>query len=270
MNLKKLFESELLNDETKTVIQEAFTASVAAQVEEAKAEMQQEFEEKVADVTKMSMDMVEEAIGDEVEAIAQELAEARTLDVKYAARLTQFKEDYAVKQEALLSEMVDERIAAELEELKEDIEMARRHKFSQRMFESFREAFETNFGQEEASGENLEEQLREAREELAKRDRADKIDSLLEGLTGTTRMVAETLLEGVATDKLDGRFESIKGLLIEGSAPKEEGEVVTEGAEGAEAPKGTVVVEGAEHDSAPKAPSKYAQALEAAVRRSRG
>lgn len=246
MDLKQLFESNLLNEETKQVIQEHFEAAVEARRVELEETYTTKLKEAKSEMAQESMGLIEEALKDEIDALAEEVAEARTLEVRYAHKLETFKEDYDKKMQEQLETMVSEQVSAEMDELKEDVEAARQNQFAQSLFESFRDAFEANFGASEGEAD-VRKQLAEAQEELGAMKRAQKLDEILEGVTGTKRQVAETLLEGVPTERLEARFESLKGVLLAESKEEKE-EPLTEDEETGKAgeagePKGEVVLE---------------------------
>lgn len=249
--LKELFESSLLNEETKTVLQEAWKAaeeSVRATVE---AEYAEKLQEAKATLTAEAVAMVNEAVTEEMSEIAEELAEARSLEVEYAGRLQTFKEQYDEKIQETIGSLVEESVAAEMEELKEGIEVARKHEFVLAMFESFRDVYEENFG---SSDRNLQKELEESKAELNELKREKVLAGLLESLSGEKRDIAMTILESVPTDKLEAKFEYLRPALLKESAPAQEPEKpLTEGADPAkEEPQGKVVLENADGGADPK------------------
>lgn len=249
-DLKSLFESDLLNEETKVVLQEAWDAAIKHK----ESEIEVKYAEKLDESTKAIQDgifgMIEEAVADELEAVADEITEARHLEVKYAEKLEDFKAQYDEKIQEQVQSLVDSTVKEELDELKEDIDVAKKHQFALDMFESYKTMFESTFG-----GDNFQAQdeLKEAKEELATLKREKKLNELLENFSGSKRQVALTILEGVATDRLEERFESLRPVLLTESDEGQE-KPVTEGAE--EEPKGKVVLEGQEEQEEPVNESK--------------
>jgi len=224
--LKELFESAVLNDESKTVLKEAFAAAVEAKEVELKAEYAQKLAESEQALAEKIPTMVEEALSDELAVIAEEVAHARTLEVQYAEKLTAFKESYAEKQEEQLKLMVAESVAEEIDDLQDDIELAKKHQFAMSMFESFKDVYERMFG---GTDLNVYDKLKEAEEQLDQYVRAEKIAALTEGLKGDKREIAKTILEGVSTDKLEAKFNGIRDVLLsEEVAPKKEEITLTE------------------------------------------
>lgn len=238
-DLKSLFESSMLNDETKAVLKEAWDASIAHKEAKLEVAYASKLEESTSAIQDNIFSMIEEAVADELAAVADELTEARNLEVKYANKLEDFKTQYDVKIQEQVQELVDTAVKTELDEMKEEIAIAKKHQFALDMFESYKTMFDQTFG-----GENLEAQaeLTEARQELATLKRQNKLNELLESISGSKRQVALTILEGVSTEKLEEHFDNIRPILL-AEAEESKEEPVTEGEE---KPEGNVVLEGEE------------------------
>lgn len=243
MDLKKLFENSVLNDETKQVVQEAFQTAIEAKEAELKEAYEAKLVEEKAEITTSVIEMIEEAVSEEMEAIAEEIKHARTLEVQYAEKLQDFKESYAEAQEEKMRLLVAESIAEEISELKEDIEMAKKHEFVMQMFESFKGTYEKLFGTADIS---VYDELEESKKELDTLKREKKLGELLEGLEGKKRSIAATILESVSTDKLDTKFESIQAVLLSESKESKD-DKLTESASDEEV-KGEVVLENVQEE----------------------
>ena len=236
--IKELFESALLSDESKTLLSEAFEAAIKTREVELQAEYVEKLQLAENELKEQLPTLIEEALAEEIAAIAEEVAHARTLEVQYAERLNQFKEDYAQAQEEKLQLMVAESVAEEFEEIKEDIELAKKHEFVMSMFESFKDTYDKMFGSADL---DVYDQLKEAKEELDAYKRKETIDRLTEGLKGDKKEIAVTILEGVATDRLESKFASIKTVLLsEDNKPSGENKPLNENAD---ADGGTLILE---------------------------
>lgn len=239
--LKELFESSVLTEETKTVLQESWDSAVEQNRIEVEAEFAEKLNEAREELFSQVNPLIEESMAKELEGIAEELAEARSLEVTYAEKLEIFKESYAEKTQEMIETLVTESVAKELDEMKEDIEYAKKHQFVMSIFESFAPVYEKMFGSADV---DVHKALEEATTELETLKREKIITGLLESVSGEKRSVVETLLEGVATDKLEARFESLRPVIL--AEAKEEGkegeEKLTEGKK-EEQPEGTVVLE---------------------------
>lgn len=217
--LKALLESAVLNDETKTVLSEAFETAVAAKEKQIEEAYEVKLVEAKAELNESYMATVQEAIAEELETIAEEIKHARTLEVQYADKLETFKEDYQATVSETISKLVEEVVAEEMAEIKEDIEIAKKHEFVMRMFESYRDTYEQLFG---SSDTNIYGELNETKKELNTLKKEQKLGELLEGLTAKKQAIARTILESVSVEKLEGRFDAIRPILIESEEKDDE------------------------------------------------
>lgn len=210
-SLKSLMESAVLNDETKQVLSEAWDTAIKSKEQELEVEYATKLSESLGEVKENTTAMIEEAVADELSELADEIAEARSLEVQYARKLEEFKESYHTKLQEQTDEQVKSIVEEELNELKEDIDIAKKHQFALEVFESFRGMYDSTFGGENLNAQN---ELTEAKQELEDLKRKVLLNDLLESVTGDKRTVALTILEGVATDKLEAKFESIRPMLL--------------------------------------------------------
>lgn len=254
-SLKSLMESAVLNDETKQVLSEAWDTAIKAKEQELEVDYATKFSESLNDVKENTTAMVEEAVADEFSELADEVAEARSLEVQYARKLEDFKESYHTKLQEQTDEQVKSIVEEELNELKEDIDVAKKHQFALEVFESFRGMYDSTFGGENMNAQN---ELTEAKQELEDLKRKVLLNDLLESVTGDKRTVALTILEGVATNKLEAKFESIRPMLL---AESEDTSQITESDKQQEDPtKGKrVVMENEKEDEDKKQVTESAQ-----------
>lgn len=243
MSIKQLFESQLLSEENKQVLQEAFDAAVASKADELKAASEVELAEHKREVMTNAVVIIEESVAEHLEAISEEIKHARTLEVQYAEKLQAFKEDYAVAQEEKTTIQIQEAVAAQVEELQEGIELAKKHQFAMSIVESFGDTYKKLFVKEDEAP--LLDRLSEAEAKLDKYERKEKLDEMLSIFTGRKRVIAESIFESVSTDKLEAKFESIKDLLLDQKVKETADEVVTESEKG-EAEAVVVVMENQE------------------------
>lgn len=211
MNYKEIFESLLLTDEVKEQLEEALATSITAKETLLEAEYLEKTEQLQENMLGTVQDLVAEALSEELEVLAEELAHARSLDVSYAEKLELFKESYAETQDELLKVTVAEAVQEEVSELIGDIEYAKQNAFGNKLYESFKDMFDANFGGAEI---DVVERLRESEERLEKYQRDEAIEELLEGIGGRERGVFISLLEGVALDKLANRFDTLKDIVL--------------------------------------------------------
>ena len=225
MDIKSLFESSLLNDETKTVLKEAWETAIEANRTEIEAEYAQKLNEAKAELASKTQEMIEEALSEQITSIAEELADARSIEVQYAEKLQQFKESYAEKTEETIQSLVEQQVASHMDEMRDDIEFAKQHRFGMEIFESFKDSYAAMFGEPDV---NIHQELNEAKQELETLRREKIINGLLESVTGDKKEVVATILEGVSTDKLEAKFETLRPIILK-ETTNEDGDKVVEG-----------------------------------------
>ena len=216
--LKEIFESTVLTDETKQIIEEAVKLKIQEAVQAEQVKSAAKIEKLKQRISKNTIGMIEEAISDELSLIAEEVVAARTLEVRYAKKLESAMKAYDKKQEKVLAKQVTEALRTELGELKEEIEMAKKAHFAQELVKNFQGVYESLFGGYDG---NVHTELAEAKQELDALKREQTMNKLLANLSASKRSIAKTILENVATDKLEARFRSISRVLLsESEQPK--------------------------------------------------
>lgn len=250
--LKEILESSVLSDEVKKKLQEAFENQVKAQVTEKEVEMAESLDQQKRDLSQAAIEMVEEAVTEEFKTIQDEITEARSLDVRYAIKLEEFKEQYAQAKDKEVQEQVQAIIDEEMGELKESLTEARNNIAGQKMFEAFQSTY-GNLVSVDDNSEEIQAQLEESQKELGELRHERKLNELLEGLTGRKRAVMASLMEGVSIDKMDSRFEELsKNVMLKESEGEGEGsdkgENLTESDKGEQKPEGTAVFENVQED----------------------
>lgn len=266
--LKKLLESALIPNEAKQVLEAELDNIINAIKEAEQVSYADKLKESMKELQSVIPEMIEEAVSEELEGIAEEVQEARELEVVYAGKLETFKETYDQKQQARLEQLVAEGIAEEIEELKEDIESAKQAKFAQKLVESFGDTYAELFG---ATDVDAREELGDVKAQLESYQRKEKLNELLESVTGHKRKVAETILDGVPLDRLDEKFESVKSYLLTEEADDTDNDQINEddnSDSGSEKdPKGTVVIENVEEEDE-KAIAEHTKPVHTAISKS--
>lgn len=250
--LKEILENSVLSDEVKQKLQEAFENQVKAQVTEKEVEMAESLDQQKRDLSQAAIEMIEEAVTEEFKTIQDEITEARSLDVRYAIKLEEFKEQYAQAKDKEVQEQVQAIIDEEMGELKESLTEARNNIAGQKMFEAFQSTY-GNLVSVDDNSEEIQAQLEESQKELGELRHERKLNELLEGLTGRKRAVMASLMEGVSIDKMDSRFEELsKNVMLKESEGEGEGsdkgENLTESDKGEQKPEGTAVFENVQED----------------------
>ena len=240
-DLKKLFESMALNEENQAALVEAFETRVD---EKAAVKAAEKIVEAREQLMSESMEIVQEAVEAEMKDLMDELHEARTLEARYATKLVEFKEKYAEQIAEEMQSLVSEQVRAEMDELKESLEEAQKNRFGRKIFEAYQETFkEFGLGEDMVDIKDLQAKLEESEKQRDELLHEKTKNELLEGLEGKKRAVMESLLEGVATEKLGEKFEYYKAEVLAESAAEAEDEVITESADATKKIEGTVVLE---------------------------
>lgn len=211
--LKLLMESELLTDEVKTQLTEAITQMK----EEFESKLQVEYADKLV-TEKATLEegvnkLIEETIEQEMSTLKEDVAKYRTLEVEYAQKLEDFKEEYQSTLKESLDETIESIIKEEVEELKGDLMEAKKSDFGKRMFEAFSSEFEDyGYGGDikdiKTKLDAKEVELTESANELNTLKREKVMEGLLSNLKDKKRAVMGTLLENVDTDKLEEKYNS--------------------------------------------------------------
>lgn len=255
--LEKILATEVLSEETKAEISTAFTQLIEEQVEAAKAEAEADVRATLAEQWITERDVLIEALDQQVTEIAkaefdelkEDVARFRDLEVEYASKLVEAREDLAGQLDAdihTLAEQLDEYIGlkfkAEMDELSESIQEVRQNELGRKAFELFAREYQQSFVNKSDIEKQLAEsqkeiaavkvQLKESEARIATAHRAGKMDELLASLSGKTRNVMETILKSVPTEKLEESFEMFLPRVIkESKRPAQENEVLAESAD---------------------------------------
>jgi hypothetical protein len=260
--LKKLLESELLTEETRTEIAsqwktltEAHMAQVREETEAAvRAELVTEWVNARDKLIEQVDGFVAEALTREITELRADIDRFRDLEAEKAAEIVAEKARLAKAVSEELDELVEKidkffemRLAAEFEELKEDLAAARENDFGRQIFEAFASTFASTHIDEKSVSSKLTaatKELAAAKAKLAEAEareasliRESKLEKLLAPLSGSRREQMAMLLKATETSRLDESYKHFIGrILQEPAAPA--ATALTEGATGS---KTTVV-----------------------------
>lgn len=225
--LKAILESELLNEETKTALTEAVANLKEAAKKEVEVEYAQKLVAKSQEMAELLPKMVEEAVAQEVEGLKDDIEKYKRLEVSYAEKLAEFKENYAVKMSKKLRSLVEGTVKDEVTELKDDLMEVKKIRIGKRVFEALKQEM-AEFGITESEQElknaldAANAKLEESAAEVDKLTREKTLEGLLSKLTGSKREVMKSILESVDTDKLVTRYEESIEQVLESSKKSEE------------------------------------------------
>jgi hypothetical protein len=256
--LQKLLEADVLSEETRSELQEAFEQHLSEAVEAAKAEasadVRAELTEQWVNERDALLEAIDNKVGDFLDAELGELKEDidrfRDLEAEYAEKEVELRAALAEEVKGDLAKLVEQldafleiRLTAELDELMEDIEEVKKNELGRRIFEAVADEYRANFADEESVAGSLREteerledtvaQLEEAAARVAELEREKKMDTVLAPLSGRQREVMEAILKNVDTDHLEEGYKTFIGRVLRESDEAEsekEGSVLAEGA----------------------------------------
>ena len=243
--LLTLLDNDILNEETKSQLEEAVKETITEAIDNAKKEAEIEIR---AELTKQFLDdkkelvealdtKAEEFLQKEVAELKEDIERFRELDVEYATRLVEHKEEVAKTLKGDLEELVEAldvfmemRLRHELLEFSDSIEEVKKITHGKEIFEQFEEIYLRNFADNESSVAKLEEsstklaettvELKEAQAQLNKVQRAAKMEEVLSDLDGRPREIMEAVLKSVPTDQLDEGYDNFISKVLHESAEK--------------------------------------------------
>jgi hypothetical protein len=233
--LQQLVENELLTEGTKKELTEAINKQIAEAKEvaiaEAKAEVEAQVRVELLEQYQADKDALIEALDTKAEEyLKAELGELkddinsfRDLEVEYAEKLEEAKEEMSQVLKGDLEELVETidsflemRLAEEVTELKEDIDHVKRLQFGAEIYEAVEGMFAKKFISENGLEDSLKDKehrlgqisskLEEAETELKNIKREKKLSEVLSSLQGRSRDVMEAVLKNVPTNKLDEAY----------------------------------------------------------------
>lgn len=236
---KKLFESELLTEETKAELQTQVETFITEAVETAKKEAEEKIrveltEKFVADKEALieALDTkADEYLAKEIAELKEDIEKFRDLEVEFAEKLQEEKKQMAetVKKDMgtlveTLDSFLEERLTAEFTELKEDIAEVKKDQFGRRIFEAYQTEFlkkhvnenETAVALTKSTDElkNTRKMLETVQKELSASKRDQKLIAVLEALQGRPREVMAAILANVPTEKLDETYKTYIGRVL--------------------------------------------------------
>lgn len=241
--LQKLLEAEVLSEDTKKELEEAFGTKLEEAVEAAKTEAAADVRAELTEQWVQERDALIEAVDSkvsefldgEISELKEDIDRFRDLEAEYAEKLVEAKSEMAEELKGDLGELVEKldsfleiRLSAELEELKEDIEVVRQNDFGRRIFEAVAEEFQRNYADDESVEGTLRETesrledtvsaLEESEKKLAELERKIKMEEVLQPLSGSAREVMETILKSVPTNQLDEGYKTFIGRVLKETA----------------------------------------------------
>lgn len=241
--LKKLFEAEVLSEETRNELETAIKAQLdeatAAAREEATASVTAELHEQwISERTTLieALDSkVTEFLTSELAELHESIESFRDLEAEYAVKIVEAKSEMATVLKNDVAELIEKldtfletRLTSELEELRENIDEVRKNEFGKSVFEAFVSEFKKHYaGDDSVEGKLSEAEqrledaltaLEEAEKKAGKLERTIKLEKVLAPVQGRAREVMEAILKNVDTSMLEEAYKTYIGRVLKESA----------------------------------------------------
>ena len=232
--LQTLFESNILNAETKQLIESQFAESLDLLLKEERQKIEDEVRIEMTEQLRKDRELLTEALDLKLESIVEaEYAELREdiesfrdLEVEYAERLIEERAELRDEAKESVLELVEKldmflemRMDEEFEELRDDLHEAKRNNLGKKVFEAFKQEFASIINEDEQQAsdeleimreqlEDMKAELQVARNNVLKEERKAKMASLLSNLEDNSNAKAkmQELLKNIPTSKLDESY----------------------------------------------------------------
>lgn len=237
--LQKLLEAEVLSEDTKKELEEAFKSqldeAIASAKEDAAADVRAQLTEQWVQERDTLVEAIDSKVGEylegEIDELKEDIERFRDLEAEFADKLVEAKAAMANELKGDLGDLVEKvdafleiRLAAELEELHEDIEAVRKNEFGRKIFEAFAHEFMANYSDDESAETSLHETrerltdvesaLEESERKRAELERKITLEQVLEPLSGRQREVMEAILRNVDTENLEEGYKTFIGRVL--------------------------------------------------------
>lgn len=240
--LNKLLESELLSEESKAEITEAFEVGVKQLEEslreevtvEVKSQLVTEWVEQRDALIEAIDQQVSEMVSDEMVELKEDIERFRDLEAEHAAKIVEEKEKLAEQFDSALDQLVvkldaflEHRIESEFTELKEDLQEAKEKEYGAKVYEAFAKMFMDNVDDESVFGKlriaeskiaELDKQVALIESEKQKITHEKVLNETLAPLSGSKREQMKHLLEGVKTERLKETYNRYISKIVSESA----------------------------------------------------
>lgn len=237
--LQKLLEAEVLSEDTKKELEEAFNSKLDEAIEVAKTDAAADVRAELTEQWVQERDALIEAVDSkvsefldvEISELKEDIERFRDLEAEFAEKLVEAKSEMGEELKGDLGELVEKldafleiRLSAELEELREDIEVVRQNEFGRKIFEAVAEEYAHSYADDESLEGTLRETesrlddtttaLEESESKLSTLEREIKMQEILQPLDGSAKEVMETILKSVPTEQLEEGYKTFIGRVL--------------------------------------------------------
>jgi hypothetical protein len=240
--LKKLLDADILSEESKSELESAFQLQLekveAETREEVKLQVETELKAQWITTRDALIEAIDAKMNDyliaEMDELRDDISKFRDLEVEYAAKLTEAKQEMSVQLRDDIAQLVENldvflnmRVEAEFAELRNDIQEAKKLEFGRKVFEAFLPEYRKYFVDANATERELQEaktridtlskKFKNVSKEKASLTRKIKMESTLSPLTGKNRDVMESILKSVPTEELSESYAKYIGRVLKES-----------------------------------------------------
>lgn len=237
--LTKLLEADVLSEDTRKELEQAFEQRLTEATEQARqeaytavtAELNEQWIGERDTLIEALDARVTEALTAELKELREDVERFRDLEVEYNARLVEARAEMTSRVQSdieqlieCLNSWVEIRLTAELNELREDIQEVRKQEFGRRVFESFMDEFKTHYISEDSSTARLQEveaklveaqaAMKASADKAASLERKMVMEQILSPLSGRAREVMEAILKTVETPMLESTYATYVGRVL--------------------------------------------------------
>lgn len=247
-------EADVLSEETKKELETAFQTKLDEATEAAKNETAADVRTELTEQWVQERDNLVEAIDSkinefletELDELKEDIERFRDLEAEYAEKLVEEKGRMSEELKTDLADLVEKldafleiRLAEEIEELREDLDHVRQNDFGRKVYEAFKQEYDSNFADEESAEitlretetrlQDVETALEESERARKELERSIKMEKVLKPLTGRQKEVMEAILRNVETSQLEEGFKTFIGRVIRETDSEKEDKVLAEG-----------------------------------------
>lgn len=238
--LKKLLESNLLSEETRAEISKQFKTVVDEFLAEERSKLEVEIRSSLTEEFVAARDELAEAVDKKIEdflnaefsELHEDINKFRDLEVEYAEKLVEEKENLAQMLGEQLDQLVDKldaflevRLDEEMSELTEDIADVKKLEFGRKIFEAveaeFKKFRKNDLSEAEQALAEAQDRLHDAEKKLSRIEserlaeaRNSKMEELMSALSGNAKEQMKIILSNVATEKLEEAYKVYIGRVL--------------------------------------------------------
>lgn len=237
---QKLLASNILTEDTRKELAEAFQQQVDEAVEQARKEATEAVTQSIHENWINERNTLIEALdarstelmATELAELAEDIGRFRDLEAEFAQNLVEAKQQLSETLKSDMQQLIEKidtflevELTKELEEMRDDIQVVRQQGFGKDIFEAFVATYkkfhqstehelETQLDESNQRLAEAQAALEEAQSQAAKLERSIKMANVLAPLSGKAREVMEAILGNVQTSRLEEAYSTYVGRVL--------------------------------------------------------